>query len=126
MVRNPAMLFASVALLVLPILAEGATFPCFQYDCVGGTCTVDPSCSSADPFIWKVVFDWGDGTSTGFVAPGVPYSHTYANQAGCSEAVIKLTVWPWSDDIRSVSCPVLYTFCPYGGVPPSLYAGTCS
>lgn len=62
--------------LLLPGTTALAATACFDYSCISGTCDFDASCSSASPFIWRYVFDYGDGA--GLTTSDPTQTHTYS------------------------------------------------
>ncbi len=98
-------------LVVAAVPALSANDPCFDISCNSGSCTFDPSCSTATPFIWKVKWDFGDGTGTALTGPS-SQTHTYSIQ-NCF-ADVTLTVYPWSNEIESITCQVIHTTCLFG------------
>lgn len=104
--------------------AASADTACFDWACddATGTCTFDLSCSSADPFIWKKVLSFGDGTSTGPVGGNVFY-HTYSLPT-YAHPTVSLTIYPWSDNgSTATSCEIVVRN--YFG-PPLATSGRCS
>ena len=102
-------------LLVLFVSSTSYAFnePCFDFACDSATqvCSFDPSCSVATPFIWKVSWDWGDGTGTPLTGPGV-LNHTFPEGGDCF-SYVTLTVFPWSNEVESVTCEVIHERCSF-------------
>lgn len=103
---------ALAVVVVTPGDAEASDVACFDWSCDWNTatCTFDPSCSSADPFIWKLAWDWGDGGGTGLTGTQVQ-THTYSSET-CQTPTVTLWVYAWSGNIVQVSCYVMPTSCP--------------
>lgn len=114
-------LFAFVALLcIASIPAQAAA--CFTWSCdhATGACTFNASCSTANPYVWKYNFDWGDGSSTGLV--GSPnQSHTFSSG---SDSRVTLYVHAFQEPVtQTVSCWVYHH--PWQVSPPAPSSGTC-
>jgi hypothetical protein len=123
MMKKVALLsLAVLALSTVPLFAAAPA--CYTFDCTAGqTCTFNASCSTATP-IWRVWYDFGDGTTSGHVSNTATVSHTYATRAqgGPPFPSVKLTVIPWVGPIISVTCQMPVNW-PFG--PPPLPTGTC-
>jgi|1186.fasta_scaffold317825_1 hypothetical protein len=73
-----SVLAVTLCLVSAPAYAGGTA--CFDWSCnqSNGACTVNASCSTASPYIYKYSVDWGDGTYSGW--SGDPtFSHSYAS-----------------------------------------------
>ena len=109
-------------LLSAPAFADAPA--CYTYDCSTGlTCTFNASCTTTSP-IWRVWYDFGDGGTSGHVAPTTTVSHTYLDydDGGPAFPLVKLTVIPFSGPILTVTCnmPINQVFG-----PPMTPTGTC-
>ena len=125
MAQKLAVLVALCAsLIAVPVLAAGTA--CMDWECDIGTstCTVDASCSTASPFIYRYFIDWGDGSP--YYYGGQPTaSHTYAYDPNSYFYTITMGILFWSepsDDI--LTCQLVYRQVPVG--PPFDYEGNCS
>ena len=71
-----------VFLLTIPcVLAfpAQADVACMEWSCnpATGSCSFDARCSYANPYIYKYLFTWGDGSSTGLTGSPLQ-THTYS------------------------------------------------
>ena len=114
------MIAASMLLLSIAFAGNAAAdTACFDWACNETTrvCTFDFGCSSADPFIWKYSFNYGDGTSTGLTGATV-YTHQYGN--GVFYPTVNLTIYPWSNNgSTQVSCQIVVRNAFSPGLPTS-------
>lgn len=118
-----ALLCFCAALAVVAPAAHAAGTACYNWSCdFAGTCSINASCSTASPYVWKYEILWGDGATTGLTGT-VSHSHTYA--AGTYDAfpVVRIHFFsaPYQDDASCVYWPYRY---PLGPQPPSI--GSCS
>jgi hypothetical protein len=94
----------SVILWMVPLAAMAANEDaCFDFVCDTDTevCSFDALCSSADPWIWKYQWDFGDGEQTGLTGDSDP---VHAYEPICYPAVT-LTVHTF-EGFDTVSCPI--------------------
>lgn len=107
--------------------AQTDTVACYTWSCdwSTSTCTFDAACSQGSPFVWKVRYDYGDGSTSGLTGNGFQ-THTFDANDDCASDV-ELLVVPWGGDIETVTCNVIHSTCPFGpGLPPSYASGTCT
>lgn len=65
-------------------------------------CTFDASCSTANPYVWKWQFYWGDGTNT--YLEGSPY---FTHQYSVNYATVTLKVHSFqTPSLQEVSCEI--------------------
>ncbi len=96
--------------------------PTFTWSCNSGTgaCSFDASGSTANPYVWKYNFDFGDGSGTGLTGNPTA-SHTFTS--GYSSTVT-LTIYFFSDPgSASVNCTVWHHLLPVSPQPP--FSGQC-
>lgn len=109
-----------VVLWLMSAPAQAAA--CFDWSCdwPSGSCSFNASCSTANPYVWKYTFYWGDGSDTGLT--GSPsWTHTYSS--GYSSNVT-LYVYAFSEPTtQSVTCTIWHHVTPWG--PQPLPSGRC-
>lgn len=76
--RLAALSILALALAVAAPAAHAGGTACYTWSCdkSTGVCTVNASCSTASPYVYKYEVEWGDGTSTGQSGSAVN-THTY-------------------------------------------------
>jgi hypothetical protein len=126
--RKIFLLCVGVALFTsMSTTAVHAATACFDWSCneSSGLCTIDASCSSASPYIWKYQFDFGDGTATGLTGNKVQY-HQYGSSV--YEATVTLRILYFGDPgENAVACTINTRLFPVGPQPPpSVFQGRCS
>jgi hypothetical protein len=125
--RKMFVLLGSVLLACISATAANAATACFDWSCNESTgfCTIDASCSSASPYIWKYDFDFGDGTWTGLTGNKVQ-THQYGSSV--YEAVVTLRILYWSSPGQNTVACTIHTRLPVVGPqpPPSYFQGRCT
>lgn len=99
------LLIPAFMVLVTFGLAQAAqATACFDWSCNEDTrsCTFDASCSTANPYVWKWQFYWGDGTNT--YLEGSPY---FTHQYSVNYATVTLKVHSFqTPSLQEVSCEI--------------------
>lgn len=119
-------LLVALVATVVPSLALADDVACFDFDCQthsGEPCLFDASCSSADPFIWKIAFDWGDGTGTG-LSGTFTHEHEFITTGNECFKNVTLWVYAWSGNVEQVSCEVIFRQCNFFPIGPQ--SGRCT
>jgi hypothetical protein len=113
----------AVTLCFISVPAHAGGTACFDWSCPqnNGACTVDASCSTASPYIYKYFIDWGDGTNTGF--SGEPsHSHTFA--PGTYSSLITVEIIFFSDSGADTASCYAAPY-PYPAGPQAPSGGRC-
>jgi hypothetical protein len=125
--RKVVVLLGAVLFACVSATAAHAATACFDWSCNSGSgfCTIDASCSSASPYIWKYDFDFGDGTGTGLTGNKVQ-THQYGSSV--YDAVVTLRILYWSNPgENTVECRINTRMPVVGPQPPEDYfQGRCS
>jgi len=109
-------LLAILIAAFLPAVSWADDIACFDYDCEtnnGQPCTFDASCSDGDPFIWKINFDWGDGSTTGLTSQ-YEWEHVFSYSGNECAKDVTLYVFPYSSETAQVTCNIIFRCCPFG------------
>lgn len=99
-----------IVLLLLATAAPAqAATSCFDWSCANLTCTFNAACSSASPFVYKYLWDFGDGSGWGPTGNS-SLSHTYS-ASGPANPVVSLTITYFSEPgATTTTCEITVRF----------------